>query len=96
MKTFRNVLVFIVLLLTLSFSCLPAFAAGQVNLNTATLEQLVELKGIGEKTVLKIIEYRNEHAFASVDELVNIKGIGTKTLESLRDQLTVEDPQKKS
>jgi len=96
MKTFKNALVIIVLLLTFSSVCLPVFAAGQVNLNTATIEQLVELKGIGEKTALKIIEYRNEHAFTSVDELLNIKGIGPKTLDGLRDQLTVETKQEKS
>ena len=54
-------------------------------------EQLVELKGIGEKTAQKIIEYRNKKKFTTVDELVNVKGIGEKTLEKLRDQLTVDD-----
>lgn len=72
----------------------PAFAGQQVNLNQATYEQLVTLKGIGEKTAQKIIEYRQLNGdFASVDEIVNVKGIGVKKLASLRDELTVAESQ---
>lgn len=91
---FRKMFVFFTLLVTLSFVCLPAFALAKVNLNTASIEQLVQLQGIGEKTALKIIEYRNNKKFATVDEVVNVKGVGEKTLEKLQDQLTVEAKKK--
>ena len=94
MKHFKNLFVFFTLLMTLSFVCPPAFALEKINLNTATIEQLMELKGIGEKTAEKIIEYRSNKKFTTVDEVVNVKGVGEKTLEKIRDQLTVEAQKK--
>ena len=58
---------------------------GPVHLNTATLEQLDALPGVGPVTAQKILDYRQEHgAFASVDDLDAIPGIGPARLEQLR------------
>ena len=89
MKNLKKALVYSLLILAFGFVCQPAFAASKVNLNTATVEQLVEIKGIGEKTADNIIKYRENKKFTSVDELVNVKGIGDKTLEKIRGQLSV-------
>lgn len=63
---------------------------GLININTATLDELMQLDGIGEVKGRAIIAYREEHgSFASVSELLNVKGIGEKTLEKLRDNVTV-------
>jgi competence protein ComEA len=60
--------------------------AGPVHLNTATVEQLDELPGIGPVTAQKIIDYREQHgAFSSVDDLDAIPGIGPARLEQLRE-----------
>jgi competence protein ComEA len=62
-----------------------AAAAGPVHLNSATLEQLDSLPGVGPVTAQKILDYRQEHgAFGSVDELDAIAGIGPARLEQLR------------
>ena len=61
-------------------------ANGPVHLNTATLEELDALPGVGPVTAQKIIDYREQHgAFASVDELDAIPGIGPARLEQLRE-----------
>jgi competence protein ComEA len=60
--------------------------AGPVHLNTATLEQLDELPGVGPATAQKILDFRQEHgAFTSVDELDAVPGIGPARLEQLRE-----------
>src|SRR5215204_4834918 len=61
-------------------------AAGPVHLNTATVEQLDELPGVGPVTAQKIVDYREQHgAFSSVDDLDAIPGIGPARLEQLRE-----------
>jgi competence protein ComEA len=59
---------------------------GPVHLNTATLEQLDALPGVGPVTAQKILDYREKHgAFSSLDDLDAIPGIGPARLEQLRE-----------
>ncbi len=63
--------------------------ASPVRLNTATVEDLDTLPGIGPVTAQKILDYRRQHgAFIRVDELKAIPGIGPKRLDQLRDLVT--------
>jgi competence protein ComEA len=66
-------------------------AEGQpINLNTATLEQLDTLSGIGPTTAQKILDFREERGgFGSVEELGEIPGIGDKRLATLREEVTL-------
>lgn len=68
-------------------------AEGLLNLNTATLQQLIELPDIGEKTAQKILDYREKNGgFHSTDELLLVSGIGEKTYEKLAPLVTISLP----
>ncbi len=92
----------VVLGVALSVAAMPAAWAAQeagtqqaaterLNLNTATVEQLMTLKGIGEVTARAIVDYREQNGpFRAVDDLLQVRGIGEKKLEALRPFVTVE------
>ena len=76
----------------------PAGAAGTggsvqpgvpLDLNTATVEQLDTLPGVGEVTAQRIVAYREAHPFTSVDDLRQVSGIGDRRFEALKDLVTV-------
>ena len=61
-----------------------------VSLNTATLEQLETLPGVGPVTAQKILDWRGANgAFSSVDQLLDIDGIGDKTLAEIAPHVTL-------
>lgn len=68
-----------------------AVKSEKINLNSATMEQLLTLYGIGEVKAKSIIEYREKSGgFKSIEELSNIDGIGSKTLDKLRDKVDIK------
>jgi competence protein ComEA len=69
----------------------PAISSGQVNLNTATLEQLDALSGIGPAIAQRIIDYReNIGGFKSIEEITQVSGVGEATFAKIKDSITVE------
>ena len=61
-----------------------------VNLNTATLEQLETLPGIGRRTAERILEHRQKvGGFKKIEELMNVKGIGEKSFLKLKPLIAV-------
>ncbi|WP_317855775.1 helix-hairpin-helix domain-containing protein [Chakrabartyella piscis] len=68
----------------------PAGMLEQIDLNTATEEQLKLLPGIGEVLSKRILEYREViGAFTSILELDDVEGIGIKTIESISDYICI-------
>lgn len=62
---------------------------GLINLNTASLDELTSLPGIGEAKAESIIEYRNKQSFNSIEDIQHISGIGISLFEKIKDHITV-------
>lgn len=70
----------------------PETAAGQVNLNAASAEELQSLPGIGEVLAARIIEYREQSGpFACPEELMAVKGIGESLFDAVSGRITTEE-----
>lgn len=64
--------------------------SGKVNINTANLEDLMGLPGIGEGKAQSILQYRQEHgSFQSIEEIMNVEGIKEGTYSKFKDQITI-------
>jgi competence protein ComEA len=62
---------------------------GAVDINNATKDELMSLKGLGAKKAEAVIEYRKENCFKDVNALTEIKGIGPKFIEANKKNLQV-------
>ena len=60
----------------------------KINLNTASLEELESLPGVGNKLAQRIIEVRQQQPFTSLEDLDRVSGVGTHLLEKLSDRVT--------
>ena len=60
-----------------------------VNINTASIDELTKLSGIGESKAKSIIEYRNKNKFESIEDIKNITGIGDSLYEKIKDSITI-------
>ncbi len=66
-------------------------AAGKINLNTSTQQELEKLPRIGPAMAARIIAYRTRYGpFRTEKDLLKVKGIGEKTLERLKDHITFD------
>lgn len=63
------------------------YSDGKIRLNSATLEELEELPGVGEVTAQRIVEYRNLHGFNKIEDIMNVKGIGQAKFNKMRPYL---------
>ncbi len=89
------------LLLAMCFSLgmlLPAtgaFAAVKADINTATIEQLESVNGVGYDTAKNILDYKKEHGkFKSMEELEAVNGVGKVRLQALNEVFRVESTKK--
>ena len=88
-KTFR--IAMCILLVGMLVAPVFLMAAEKINLNTATLEELMTLDRIGPKYAQRIIDYRETHgAFEQIEDIMKVKGIGPKTFEANKDKITIE------
>ncbi len=97
-----NVILMLLLALSLAMPATFTFAASKssgeqvqtavekININTADMEALVQVPGIGPKTAEKIVQHRQENGnFTSLDDLAAVKGIGEKSLKKMKPYLVL-------
>ena len=75
----------ILAMIILSFGLL----SGMVDINNANKQEIMSLKGIGEKKADAIITYREAHCFKTIDDFTHVKGIGAKFLKKHKSELKV-------
>ncbi|MDD5724143.1 MAG: helix-hairpin-helix domain-containing protein [Syntrophales bacterium] len=93
MRKYQKILVLFIAALFL-VSVVPMALAEEVekiNINTASVEQLAKLKGVGTEFAQRVVEYRETNGpFAKAEDITKVKGIGSKTYEANKDIITVE------
>jgi competence protein ComEA len=105
MRKYGRVLGSVIVILVFALSVSFAFAQGsskvdtgkaiaqstsKININKATVDQLMEIKGIGQSYAKRIVEYRDKNGpFKKIEDIKEIKGIGDKLFESIKDLITV-------
>ncbi len=93
MDVIRKVSVILIFVALVSF--VGGFADAEhnakVNINTASVEQLTALQGIGEKKAESIIEHREKFgSFATIEDLKSVKGVGDKIFSKIKDLIATE------
>ena len=72
-----------------SISMKESSISNLVNINTATLEELLSLTGIGESKAKAIIEYRKENRFQVIEDIMKVSGIGQSVFDKIKEDITV-------
>ena len=91
-RTKKVLILCIAVVMVMAFS-VPSWSGDtvKINLNKATVAELTQLKGIGQKYAERIVEFREKNGpFTKTEDLMNVKGISLKTWEKNKDLITVE------
>jgi competence protein ComEA len=88
----KTLAVFSIFALLMLFSLnVYAQEKGKVNINTATVKELVQLKGVGNQYAQKIVEYREtKGSFEKAEDIMKVQGVGQKTWEMNKGVIVIE------
>jgi competence protein ComEA len=87
----RILSVIVAVLIFVGFAASWADESPKIDINTATADELMQLKGIGEKKAAIIIEFRETNGpFQLPEDLLKVPGIGPKTFEANKDRIAVK------
>jgi competence protein ComEA len=92
----RKIFVALLVAVLIGWVCVINGVAGEVkkiNINTASVEELTQLKGIGPNYAVKIVAFRDKNGpFKIPEDLIQVPGIGRKTFEKIKDLIVVQVP----
>jgi len=98
MSNYSKIIVAVLVAVFIGMVCIMSANAGdatQININTASAEELTQLKGVGANHAAKIIEFREKNGpFKKPEDLMRVPRIGQKTFEKNKDLILVEAPKK--
>lgn len=84
-------IIFVLVFLFVGLPNLCAEDLKEININTASANELMDLKGIGEKKAAAIIEFRETNGiFKQPEDLMKVPGIGPKTFEANKNRIIVK------
>ncbi len=90
----KKILLLLMMMISLTITGV-VYAGAMINVNTASIEQLQDVKGIGPKMAEAIVAYRKTHGdFTSLDALTSVKGIGDKKLAKIKGSLMIKKVEK--
>jgi competence protein ComEA len=70
---------------------LNSYQENKIDLLTASVEELIELPGIGPAKAQAIINYRQEKGFRDIEDIMNVSGIGEKTFSNIKDYIYLSE-----
>ena len=93
MSTSKTIIALLMALIFLLIMAVPIIAADakKININTASVEELAQLKQVGSAYAARIVEYREQNGpFKAPEDIMKVKGIGPKIYEANKDVIVVE------
>ncbi len=94
MRQYRKQILVLTMLAALVMTFAPlswAEDAGKVNINKASVEELMQLERIGPSYAERIVQYRKDHGpFERPQDITQVQGVGPKTWEANKDRITVD------